>query len=615
MPNSDMRLLRVAAARADFLEYGGRGAAGVSDVLAASWERSQAAGVDVSHPDVQFTDEIDTASLLVRCARPVLQQLEIDTADMPLVIALTDKNARVVERIDSSNAVARLLDRVHLAPGFSYAESTMGTNGIGTVFEAGQPVSVVGPEHFSENLHLFACTGAPVIDPVTGRLEGVLDISTLSSTWSPLMHTLVKSAAKDIARNLLLDRGQAQRAIFDTYLKVTARAARQAVFAFGDSVFVANSAAQQMFDADEQRVVREHAMFLMAGKDRVSDTITLPGQRLVRIRGTRILAGAEVAGMVVIADVVTVRQPGSPGDFSEQKLPQVAVATPQTSQIVSGLSRSRDSMAGGTSPAWVRACTDLCQALEQGLPALVVGEPGSGKFTLVAELFHAVYPGGRAISVDATQLGVEGPATDLGSLLGDPADPTLHIIRDIDQGSTDGVERLESYFSAVAAMEGPAWVVATGSDSASSADLPFRQLLHHFELSIAIPPLRCRTDDLTALTAALLRGIAPARKVRLSPEAQRLIARYSWPRNITQLREALVHAVRRRPVGEIQESDLPGYCQTASRHALTPLESAERDAIVTALRDTGGNRVAAAAHLGMSRSSLYRKVKAYGITA
>lgn len=615
MSDSSARMLRVAAARADFLEYGGSGAAGVSDVVVASWERSQAAGVDISRPNAQFTDEIDAASLLVRCAQPVLQQLQVDTADMPLVIALTDKRARVVQRIDSSPAVARLLDRVHLAPGFSYAESSMGTNGIGTVFEAGQPISVVGPEHFSENLHLFACTGAPVIDPVTGRVEGVLDISTLSSSWSPLMHTLVKSAAKDIGRNFLLDRDQAQRAIFETYLKVVARSARQAVFAFGDSVFVASSAAQQMFDAEEQRIMREHAMFLMAGKDRVSDTIALPGHRLVNVRGTRILAGVEVAGIVVIADLVTSSQPGSPDDFSEQQLPQVAVATPQTSQIVGGLWRSRDSLAGGTTPAWIRACGDLRQALVRGRPTLVVGEPGSGKFTLVAELFHSVYPGGRAISVDTGQLGVDGAPSDLGSLLGDSTEPTLHIIRDIDQASTDGVERLDAYLTAVAAVNGPVWVVATGSDSAATTDLPFRELLHHFEASITIPPLRCRTDDLPALTAALLRGIAPERKVRLSPAAQRLIARYSWPRNISQLREALVHALRRRPVGEIQESDLPGYCQTASRHALTPLEAAERDAIVAALRDMGGNRVAAAAHLGMSRSSLYRKVKTYGIVA
>jgi transcriptional regulator of acetoin/glycerol metabolism len=615
MPNSPADMLRVAAARADFLEYGGAGAAGVSEVVAASWERSQAAGVDVSHPNSAFSSEIDTGSLLVRCARPVLQQLEIDTVDMPLVIALTDSKARVVQRIDSSAAVARLLDRVDLAPGFDYSESTMGTNGIGTVFEAGQPISVVGPEHFSENLHLFACTGAPIINPVTGRVEGVLDISTLSQAWSPLMHTLVKSAAKDIGRNLLLDQGLSQRAIFDTYLQVTARSARHAVFAFGDSVFMANAAAQQMFDAGEQRILREHATFLMASKERASDTLALPGgERLVHIRGTRILAGSEVAGMVVIAELVTTRQPRSPRDFSEQQLPQVAIATPQTSQIVDGLSRSRDTLAGGTAPAWLRAVGELRDALERAKPTLVVGETGVGKFTLVAELFHAVYPGARSLSVDASQFRVGGPPSDITSLVSNPGEPTLHIIRDIDRASTDGVEWLEAYFSAVESLDGPVWVVATGSDSSAAADLPFCELLHHFEVAITVPPLRCRTDDLPAITTALLRGIAPGRKVRLSPNAQRLISRYSWPRNISQLREALVHAVRRRPVGEIQDSDLPGYCRTVSRHALTPLETAERDAIVAALQEANGNRMAAATHLGMSRSSLYRKLKTYGIT-
>src|SRR5690606_38855087 len=125
----------------------------------------------------------------------------------------------------------------------------------------------------------------------------------------------------------------------------------------------------------------------------------------------------------------------------------------------------------------------------------------------------SVYPGGRAISVDAGQLESGCAPSDLGSLLGDYAEPTLHIIRDIDQASTDGVERLEAYLAAVAEVTGPVWVVATGSDSAASADLPFRELLHHFEASITIPPLRCRTDDLPTLTAALLRGIAPERKV------------------------------------------------------------------------------------------------------
>lgn len=612
MPNTESRLLRVAAARADFLEGGRRGAAGMPEVLAASWERSQAAGVDVTSPHADFTDEIDTGSLLVRCARPVLERIGADTVDLPLVIALTDVKARVVQRIDSSASVGRLLDRVEFAPGFNYAESSMGTNGVGTVLEAGQAVSIVGPEHFSEHLQPFACTGAPVIDPVTGRVEGVLDISCLTPSWSPLMHTLVKSAAEDIGRNLLLDRSQSQQAIFDTYLQVVARAPRNAVFAFGESIFMANPQAQALFGAADQQIIRDHATFLMTRRSRASDTIMLADGRFVHVRGTRILAGSELAGMVVIADLVAAKHSGRPGDVTDQVLPQVAVATAQTSQIAGSLARPRDAISGGRTPAWMRACEELREALDSGTPTVVMGETGTGKFTLVAEIFQETHPSGRSISIDADQLTGEAERGNLTTLLDDADATTLLIVRNLDQAGTEAVEQLDALFAA-AAVERPTWFVATLSDSSLDSDLPFHAVLKYFRVAITLPPLRLRTDDLPAITAALLRDIAPDRRVRLSPEAQRLVVRYTWPRNVAQLRDALVYALRRRPVGEIQGQDLPAYCLTSARHTLSPLECAERDAIVAALREHNGNKVVAATHLGMSRSSLYRKLGTYGI--
>jgi sigma-54 dependent transcriptional regulator, acetoin dehydrogenase operon transcriptional activator AcoR len=341
--------------------------------------------------------------------------------------------------------------------------------------------------------------------------------------------------------------------------------------------------------------------------------VMLPDGRMVHIRGTRILADSEVAGMVVIAEVVTNRQGSSSDGFAERVLPQVAVATPQTSRIADDLHRPHDTIAGGSSPAWVRACNELREALEYERPAVVLGETGTGKFTLVAEIFHASYPGGRSVSIDAAQLTGEGASTDIDSLLPQQGEPTLLIVRNVDEASTDGVEQLDAFFAAIARQEGPTWFVATLSDSSLDSDLPFHTLLGHFEVAITVPPLRFRTEDLPTITASVLREVAPSRKVRLSPEAHRVVARYSWPRNVAQLREALVHALRQRPVGEIQKQDLPGYCHTACRHTLTPLERAERDAIVTALQEHG-NKVAAAENLGMSRSSLYRKLKAYEIT-
>jgi transcriptional regulator of acetoin/glycerol metabolism len=119
---------------------------------------------------------------------------------------------------------------------------------------------------------------------------------------------------------------------------------------------------------------------------------------------------------------------------------------------------------------------------------------------------------------------------------------------------------------------------------------------------------------MATVVSQVLNQISQGRPTRVGPAAMRVISRYSWPRNITQLEEALAAALLRRPVGDIQPEDLPGYCHDSARRRLTGMEALERDAIVNALRDAGGNRVQAAATLGIARSSLYRKLKSFGIS-
>jgi transcriptional regulator of acetoin/glycerol metabolism len=135
-----------------------------------------------------------------------------------------------------------------------------------------------------------------------------------------------------------------------------------------------------------------------------------------------------------------------------------------------------------------------------------------------------------------------------------------------------------------------------------------------FDAAVPVPPLRHRVEDLPGLVERVLADLAPGRRVRLAPEAARLVARYPWPGNVTELREALAAALRRRPVGEIAAEDLPAACRTAGTRTLSVIERAERDAIVTVLRECGGNRLRAASSLGLARSSLYRKLRSYAIT-
>jgi transcriptional regulator of acetoin/glycerol metabolism len=94
----------------------------------------------------------------------------------------------------------------------------------------------------------------------------------------------------------------------------------------------------------------------------------------------------------------------------------------------------------------------------------------------------------------------------------------------------------------------------------------------------------------------------------------RVLTHNRWPGNVDQLVAVLRKVVARRRSGLIGVRDLPPECRVTSKRVLTPLESLECDAIVEALMDTSGNKVEAARRLAMSRATIYRKIRDYGIS-
>jgi sigma-54 dependent transcriptional regulator, acetoin dehydrogenase operon transcriptional activator AcoR len=567
----------LTSARAELLEHPDVELSGVPGPVAASWRRSLAHGVDPSAVVNRFHPDLDVESRLVRCARPVIEQLAEQTAEVPVCVVLTDDRARLLVRLDTASAIGRAADGNNFAEGFGYDEGAVGTNGVGTVLESGGSVHVVGAEHFVERLHDYACAGAPVRDPFTGRIEGVLDVSCRAEHSSPILRSLVSAAAGRIQDALLHDRDAGWQALLDLYTRVETRT-REAVLAVGRRTVLENSALQTLLGPDDLAALREHARFVMVRGADVDERPLLPSGVRVRMRGTAVTVGGTVAGVVVVvrvlreADGVAVRR-AMP---REQPLPDPT----------------------GSTPAWRTAWTEAAEALRARTPLLVLGEPGSGRRRLLADL-EAALAGGTVVEVGPADA-AEGAARRIRGAGLTP----LVVLADVDRWA--GVPA-----ALVRELRAPG--VRLAATAAGRAGVP-AALPATFARSVTVPPLRNRTADLTALTTAVLAELAPDREVRLTPDAQRTLARHGWPGNVRELRDALVAAMRRRPVGAIEVGDLPESCQSTPRGTLRPVEVAERDTIVGALRESGGNRVAAAAALGLARSTLYRKIAHYGIS-
>jgi two-component system response regulator HydG len=149
----------------------------------------------------------------------------------------------------------------------------------------------------------------------------------------------------------------------------------------------------------------------------------------------------------------------------------------------------------------------------------------------------------------------------------------------------------------------------------------FRQDLY-FRLNVVqvkLPPLRERKTDIPLLVNAFLEKFSdPAQPLRtLSEDAMRRIMGYDWPGNVRELENVIERAVALSSGPILHVSDLPSNLQYASAEKLpenddlVPLEALERRAIFRALRETGGDKLAAARLLGIGKTTLYRKLKQY----
>jgi transcriptional regulator with PAS, ATPase and Fis domain len=137
-------------------------------------------------------------------------------------------------------------------------------------------------------------------------------------------------------------------------------------------------------------------------------------------------------------------------------------------------------------------------------------------------------------------------------------------------------------------------------------------------VKIDIPPLRERPEDIPLLANHFLKVFNSKRRksiARIGPTALAALRKYPFPGNVRELENALEHAFVMCHGEEIQAEHLPSQITShdGAANGITLHRQSEKDVIMEALRRHKGNRTRAAEELGVHRSTLWRKIKSYGI--
>ena len=233
---------------------------------------------------------------------------------------------------------------------------------------------------------------------------------------------------------------------------------------------------------------------------------------------------------------------------------------------------------------------------------VVSGEPGVGKRTMALALLADIpdVPVRDAADAD-TDAQADRWLPEVAGLLRNGCEALVILHADLLSPAASG--RLVALINSAAGRGTRCVVTFTSGFSAAQHVLPDLDAER-----VQVPPLRNRIADLPALAAT------QAGPRRLSPAVQQLLMRLVWPGNVRELLAVVRRSMEGAPHGTVELSAVPAEIRRAApNRPLTRFEQAEMHGILDAMAETKGNKRDAATLLGISRSTLYRKLQAAGV--
>ncbi|MDR5783654.1 sigma-54-dependent Fis family transcriptional regulator [Caballeronia sp. LZ065] len=602
------------------------------DLIRHSHERSATFGLfETMRPDytvlsgAQLAVKLDESRTLCAHALPVIETLYAQLANTHSMIALTDADGLILHSFGDDDFLARA-EKVALRAGAIWNEAHQGTNAIGTTIAERTAVTVHGDQHYLRANHFLTCSSVPILDPL-GNLSGVLDVTGDRRGYHQHTMALVKMSGQTIENRLIAS-------AFADKLRVRFHSRPEfigtlmegiAVFELDGRLLCANRSAQFQLGLD-LRSLRAQTVETLFGEG-VETLIGRPGdapRRLVLHSGVGVFASIEFRGKPSMNVAVAVAE-------------RVSSAL---ASLCTGDARLQD-IAGR-----------VRKVIGKNIPVLIGGPTGAGK-EMLARAIHADSPrrAGPFVAVNCASLPETLIESELfgyvpGAFTGAAKRGATGKIVQANGGTLflDEIgdmplalqsrllrvlqERVVEPLGAARAVPVDFMLVCASNRNVREcvAQGTFREDLYYRVngLSVMLPPLAERSD-LRAVADKMLRDERfIGRPVAIDPAVLALFARHPWPGNLRQLSNVLRTAcamlddhdthirVAHLPHDFVDElGDVPPGDQACA--PVLPsgarLADIEAGAVAAALKAHGGNVSATARELGVSRTTVYRKLR------
>jgi sigma-54 dependent transcriptional regulator, acetoin dehydrogenase operon transcriptional activator AcoR len=588
----------------------------------ASWQRSRRHEADPHRIMASFAGHSRLPELVSACAEEVFDEFFKANGDAAASVVLIDAVGVIRVRRDGGGPLSRLLDEMLLVPGYDYSERSVGTTAASVALHERADVTVSGPEHYHAQLMSLSEAASLVSEPHADTACGAVVVIRHRSDETSFQLPLARMLAQRVTDRMADEPHRRSRIILDRF---GGCAAGEWVLAT-DGEWVLTNASARRLDPADLRVLSDLVLAGLTEPDLAGRHVDLPSGGCAAIVTESVFLAGELIGCLLTGGPASRQRPAVLPEAVRRQGSHVAPTTrrdyardlrvPASLRRVHAEARIRANQELMT--PFLRARQEIAANIRQARNHLLIGEPGVGKRTLVIGQVRQAFPAGRVVTVNCAPFEAgpgstrEDPVARL--LNGSYEDPRILLLRGIAGLTPLGARRLDESLRPLIALPSPPLVVACLDTTTVDATRPYGLLLRHFHQITRVPALRYRNDEIGDIARSILRELAGRQSVRLSLQVIRVLEGYAWPGNISELQDVLRYVVARKPVGEIQPPDLPRLCFQREPRKMSMLEAAQCDAIIHALYEAGGNRYKAAAMLGIARSSLYRKIDAFGIS-